>query len=402
MSYICDSKSFLFEIEYNVNYKKIFWEAIKVIDQRLVKLAELLVNYSTEVKAGDKVSIKAEDIAMPFIIEVAKAAVKKGAFVDYSVTVPEIEEAILKYGNEEQLSKPNNDYGAAVKESDVWITAWGSKNSRSRSNIPPDLLQKRRQANKAEREIYVNKSATGELRWCGTQFPTNAEAQEAEMSLSEYEEFVYKAGMLDKEDPVAEWKKVEANQERWVKFLNTKKEIHIVSKDTDITVGVDGRKWINCCGKENFPDGEIFTSPEENKINGVISFSYPAIYSGRIVEGVKFEVKDGKIIKATCDKGADFLLACLDTDEGSRYFGEVAIGTNYNIKKFTRNILFDEKIGGTIHMAIGCAMPETGGKNKSAIHWDMICAMQDGGKIYADDQLFYENGKFIESVLAEF
>ncbi len=367
-------------------------------DERLEKLANLLVNYSTQVKKNDKVSIKAEYVALPFIIEVAKAAIKNGAYVDYSVTIPEVEEAILKFGDDLQLSMPNNDYGDAVKNSDVWITAWGSINSRARSNISPLLLQKRRLANSAERKIYVDRCASGALRWCGTQFPTNAEAQEAQMSLDEYEEFVYKAGMLDKDDPIAEWKKVEANQERWVNFLDGKKTLHIISKDTDIIVGINGRKWINCCGKENFPDGEIFTSPEENNINGKISFSYPAIYSGRMVEGVKLEVKDGKIIKAQANSGEDFLYSCLDTDAGSKYFGEVAIGTNYNIKKFTRNILFDEKIGGTIHMAIGCAMPEAGGKNISAIHWDMICDMQDGGKIFADDKLFYENGKFIDSV----
>ena len=368
-------------------------------DERLEKLANLLVNYSTQVKKNDKVSIKAEYVALPFIIEVAKAAIKNGAYVDYSVTVPEVEEAILKFGDDSQLSIPNNDYGDAVKNSDVWITAWGSINSRARSNISPLLLQKRRLANSLERKIYVDRCASGALRWCGTQFPTNAEAQEAQMSLDEYEEFVYKAGMLDKDDPIAEWKKVEENQERWVNFLDGKKTLHIISKDTDIIVGINGRKWINCCGKENFPDGEIFTSPEENNINGKISFSYPAIYSGRMVEGVKLEVKDGKIIKAQADSGEDFLHSCLDTDAGSKYFGEIAIGTNYNIKKFTRNILFDEKIGGTIHMAIGCAMPEAGGKNISAIHWDMICDMQDGGKIFADDKLFYENGRFIDSVL---
>lgn len=368
-------------------------------DERLVRLAELLVNYSTDVKAGDKVSIKAEDVALPFIIEVAKAAIKKGALVDYSVTVPEVEEAILKLGDEKQLSMPNNDYGQAVKESNVWITAWGSKNSRARSNVSPQLLQKRRIANSDERKIYVDRCASGALRWCGTQFPTNAEAQEAQMSLEEYEEFVYKAGMLDRENPIEEWRKVEMRQEKWVKYLDTKKQLHIISEGTDITVGIDGRKWINCCGKENFPDGEIFTSPEENKIDGVISFSYPAIYSGRIVEGVKLEVVEGKIVKASATKGEEFLKACMETDEGAKYFGEVAIGTNYNITKFTRNILFDEKIGGTIHMAIGCAMPEAGGKNISSIHWDMICGMQKGGKIFADGQLFYEDGKFIESVL---
>lgn len=368
-------------------------------DQRLEKLAKLLVNYSTGVKKGDKVSIKAEDVALPFIISVAREAIKAGAFVDYSVTVPEIEELILKFGNEEQLNKSNNDYGQAVKESDVWITAWGSKNSRSKSNISPELLKKRRLANSEERKIYVNRTANGELRWCGTQFPTQAEAQEANMSLEEYEDFVYKAGMLDKDDPVKEWQKVEKEQDKWVNYLNKKSMLRIVSNETDILVGIKNRKWINCCGKENFPDGEIFTSPEENNINGVISFSYPAIYSGRMVEGVKLEVKDGKIINARADKGEDFLLACINTDDGSKYFGEVAIGTNYNIKQFTRNILFDEKIGGTIHMAIGCSMPEAGGKNISAIHWDMICNMMDSGEIFADGELFYKNGKFLDSVL---
>jgi len=370
-----------------------------MIDQRLEKLADLLVNYSTNVKAGDKVSIKAEAIAIDFIEAVARAAIKKGAFVDYSVTLPKIEEAILKFGNEEQLSKPNNNYGLAVKESDVWITAWGSENSRAMSNISPELLKKRRLANSPERKIYVDRCGSGELRWCGTQFPTNAEAQEANMSLEEYEDFVYKAGMLDKENPIQEWLKVEKKQQRWVDFLNTKKTLRIISKNTDITVGINNRKWINCCGKENFPDGEIFTSPEEYNINGEIAFTYPAIYSGRMVEGVKLQVQNGKVIKASASSGEDFLHACLNTDEGSKYFGEVAIGTNYNIKKFTRNILFDEKIGGTIHMAIGSAMPEAGGKNMSAIHWDMICDMTTNGKIFADDILFYENGKFLDDVL---
>lgn len=370
-----------------------------MIDQRLEKLADLLVNYSTNVKAGDKVSIKAEDVAIDFIKAVARAAIKKGAFVDYSVTVPEVEESILKLGSGEQLAQPNNDYGLAVKESDVWITAWGSKNSRARSNIAPDILKKRRLANSSYRKIYVDRCGTGALRWCGTQFPTNAEAQEANMSLEEYEDFVYKAGMLDKENPIDEWLKVQKNQQRWVDFLDTKKTLRIVSKNTDIVIGIKNRKWINCCGKENFPDGEIFTSPEEHNINGEIAFSYPAIYSGRMVEGVRLQVRDGKVVKANASNGEDFLHACLDTDEGSRYFGEVAIGTNYNIKKFTRNILFDEKIGGTIHMAIGSAMPETGGRNISAIHWDMICDMTNGGKIFADDIIFYENGKFVDSVL---
>jgi aminopeptidase len=363
------------------------------------KLANLLVNYSTEVKSGDKVSIKAEDIAIPFIIAVAKAAVRAGGFVDYSVTLPEVEEIILEHGDEKQLQQPNGHYGYAVKESDVWITAWGSKNARLFSNVAPSLLKKRRLANAEERNIYSKRTGSGELRWVGTLFPVAAEAQEASMSTLEFQKLVYQAGMLHKDDPIAEWLKIDKEQQVWVDYLNKKNELRIVVEDTDIVVGIEGRKWINCCGKMNFPDGEIFTSPIENKINGIISFDYPAIYSGRMVTGVKLKVKDGLIIDATANTGEEFLHTCIETDDGSKYFGEVAIGTNYNLTKFTKNILLDEKIGGTIHMAIGASMLEAGGKNNSAIHWDMIRSMKNEGRIFADGELFYANGRFIKNVL---
>jgi aminopeptidase len=242
----------------------------------------------------------------------------------------------------------------------------------------------------------------GSLRWCGTQYPTYSDAQEAAMSLSDYEDFVYGAGLLDTENPVAEWKKISAQQERWVKYLDTKKELHILSEGTDIRVKVNGRKWINCDGRVNFPDGEIFTSPVEDSINGFITFSFPGIYSGKEIEGIKLEIENGKVIKAAAQKGEDLLQALLATDEGSSFFGEVAIGTNYGIKKFTRNMLFDEKIGGTIHMAIGDSMPEAGGINRSTLHWDMLCDMRKGGKIFADGELFYENGEFISDILTKY
>ena len=156
-----------------------------------------------------------------------------------------------------------------------------------------------------------------------------------------------------------------------------------------------GRKWINCSGKENFPDGEVFTSPIENSAEGHIRFSFPAIYGGREVEDVQLTLQKGKVIKATAAKGEDFLQEMLKTDDGACYLGEVAIGTNYNIQRFSKNILFDEKIGGTAHVALGRSFPEAGGKNVSAIHWDMLCDMKNGGKVFADDQLIYQDGKFI-------
>lgn len=368
-------------------------------DNRLEKLANVIVNYSTKVKAGDIVYIKADEVAIPYVIEVAKAVIKNGANVNYVIEVPEINEYLLKNGTDKQLNYPSELSMKCVKDNDVWITSWGSKNTRTNANVEPKKLQLRTLANKEFKQIYSDRMASGELRWCGTQFPTNAEAQEADMSLAEYEDFVYGAGLLDKEDPIEEWKRISAEQELWVKYLDTKKMLHIISKGTDIKVNIEGRKWINCDGRVNFPDGEVFTSPVENDINGHITFSFPAIFNSKMVENVYFEVKDGRIIKATASKGEEFLLSCLDTDEGSRYFGEVAIGTNYGIKEFTKNILFDEKIGGTIHMAVGSAMGEANGVNKSAIHWDMICDMRCGGEIYADGQLFHKDGKFLKQVL---
>ena len=363
-------------------------------DERLTRLAELLVRYSTKVKKGDKVFIGAEDAAIPFINEVAKAAIKTGALVQYSVDLPEVTESVLRYGDTDQAGQQDHAYGRAAREGDVWITAWGSKNVRAHNTVPQDKLTLRKKGNMENRKIYRDRCATGELRWCGTQFPTQSNAQEAGMSLSEYEDFVYGAGHLDEPDPVAYWENIAKEQEHWVNYLNTKSEIVVKAKNADLRINVKGRKWINCCGESNFPDGEIFTSPVENGIDGWIAFTYPAILDGQLVENVELEIKEGKVVNATATSGLDYLNRMLALDEGSCRFGEFAIGTNYGITQFTKNILFDEKIGGTIHLALGFGFPEAGGENESAIHWDMICDMRDDGCIYADGELFYERGKF--------
>lgn len=368
-------------------------------DERLRKLAKLLVNYSAEVKKGDFVLVQCDEVCEPWMVEVVKEAILAGAHVETKLDSHEVSQIKLKYSSEEQLQEENYIQKVALEKADVWLTAWGTKNTKANANINSKVLQLAAKGATSWREIYSEKMGDGSLRWCGTQFPTYADAQEANMSLSEYEDFVYGAGLLDAEDPVAEWKKVSAYHEKWIKYLDTKKELHIISDGTDIKVNIEGRKWINCDGKVNFPDGEIFTSPVEDGVNGHITFSFPGIYMGKEVEGIRLEVENGKVVKATAKKGEELLNTLLKIDEGASRFGEVAIGTNYGIKKFTRNMLFDEKIGGTIHMAIGDSMPEAGGKNKSTIHWDMLCNMRNGGKIYADGELFYENGKLIEEVL---
>ena len=371
-------------------------------DIRLNKLAKLLVNYSTRVKPGDFVLVSGEDVTIPWMVEVVKEAVKAGGHVETTISSGQVSEMKLKYGTSDQLKEENFLFKKALELADVWLSAWGTRNTKANSNVEASKIQDTLKGATSWRKIYSSKMGDGSLRWCGTMFPTFADAQEASMSLSEYEDFVYGAGLLNADDPVEEWEKVSAQQERWVKYLDTKKQIHIVSTDTDVLVNVSGRKWINCDGKVNFPDGEIFTSPVENDIEGHISFSFPGIYFGKEIEGIKLEISKGKVVKAFAKKGEELLRTLLKIDEGSCYFGEVAIGTNYGIQKFTRNMLFDEKIGGTVHMAIGDSMNEAGGLNKSIIHWDMLCDMRTGGKIYADGELFYENGKFIESILEKF
>lgn len=371
-------------------------------DQRLNKLAKLLVNYSTEVKPGDFVFVSCDEVATPWMVEVVKEAVKAGAHVETVLSSQDVSEAKLKYCTEEQLLEDNVLFKTMLEKADVWLSAWAGRNTKTNSKIDASKLKASAKGAASWRKIYSEKMGNGSLRWCGTQFPTYSDAQEASMSLSDYEDFVFGAGLLDTEDPVAEWKRISSEQERWVKYLDTKKELHFISEGTDIKVRIEGRKWINCDGKANFPDGEIFTSPIEDGVNGKITFSFPGIYMGKEIEGIVLEVEGGKVVNATASKGEDLLRTLLETDEGACRFGEVAIGTNYGIKEFTRNMLFDEKIGGTIHMAIGDSMPEAGGLNRSTIHWDMLCDMRNGGKIYADGELFYENGKFNEKVLEKY
>lgn len=371
-------------------------------DSRLDKLAALLVNYSAKVKPGDFVYIQCDEAAVPWMKTVAREAVKAGGHVEYQLTSEEVDEMLIKYASDDQLKEERFMKKNVLEKADVWLTAWGGRNTRTLTNIPGEKLKANLQGASSWRKVYSERMGNGSLRWCGTMYPTQAEAQEASMSLSDYEDFVYGAGLLDSEDPVAEWKRISTEQERWANYLNTKKELHFVSEGTDIRARIEGRKWINCDGRVNFPDGEIFTSPIEDSVEGYVTFSFPSIYMGQSVEGIRLEVKKGKVVKAEAKAGEELLKSLLATDEGASFFGEVAIGTNYGIKKFTSNILFDEKIGGTFHMAIGDSFPEAGGKNKSSLHWDMICDMRNGGKIYADGELFYENGQFIKEILEKY
>jgi aminopeptidase len=278
---------------------------------------------------------------------------------------------------------------------DASLGIWAHYNTRDLTGVDPKRQAARREATRQISQRFLERAGKGELRWVGTQYPTHSDAQDAEMSLSEYEDFVFRAGLLDHPDPVASWQKVREEQDRIVRLLQTKRELRLTGPSIDLTVHTGGRRWINAAGEHNFPDGEVFTGPVETATTGRVTFSFPAIYGGREVDGITLTFAGGRVVEATAKKAEDFLLAMLDLDAGARTLGEFAFGTNYGIHKFTRNILFDEKIGGTVHMALGAAYPETGGTNQSGLHWDMICDLRTDTEVRADGEVIYRDGKFL-------
>jgi aminopeptidase len=363
-------------------------------DPRVQKLARLLVDYCVKVQPGDKVVIRGNVVSLPLVTETYREVVRAGGHPLVMWQEPEFAEIMLKNGNDDQLQFIAEPSKLVMETYDCMIGLSGTNNTRTLSGVDPARQKITRAAGMEISQIFMQRSAAGELRWTGTMFPNNANAQEADMSLSEFEDFVYGACHVDKEDPVAEWQAMSAWQQKLVDWLVGKKDVKVKGPNVDMTLSIEGRTFINSDGQRNMPSGEIFTGPVEDSVNGWVRFTYPAIYSGREVEGVELRFEDGKVVDASAKKNEAFLISVLDTDPGARYLGEWAIGTNNGIDRFTKSILFDEKIGGTIHMAVGGGYPETGSKNQSSVHWDMICDMRDGGKIWVDNELFYDSGKF--------
>jgi aminopeptidase len=366
-----------------------------VKDPRYEKLAKVLVNYSVEVKKNHIVGINGSPLAEPLISEVYRECLRVGAHPFTRLQLPSLAEVYYKTAKAHQLKFVSPISEFEVEKIDRVITIWADENTKTLANVDPKKQATRSAATQKLFIRFMERESAGELLWAGTQFPANAAAQDAEMSLSDYEEFVLNACLVHKADPIAAWKSVHRKQAKICNRLNKAKKVRFVTKGTDLSMSVKGRKWINCDGKANMPDGEIFTGPVEDSVEGTISFSFPANYMGRDAEGVQLTFKKGKVVKAKATKNEEFLHAMIESDEGARRVGEMAIGTNYAIQQFTRNTLFDEKIGGTIHMALGASIPESGGVNQSGLHWDMVTDMRDGGKIYADGKIVYKDGKFI-------
>jgi aminopeptidase len=364
-------------------------------DIRLNRLANVLVNYSTKVKAGDWVHVNANWQAISLVKEVVTYILRAGGNPSVSLESSDLNEVFMVQAGEAQLRwMPPLDMHM-IKTADVWIIIEAPENTRAMTNVDPSRQQMRNQAYEKWMEVYTKRSAAGELRWVMTNYPCQALAQEAEMSFAEYENFVYQATFTDQVDPVQFWQRVHDEQDRLVSWLTGRKKISIRSPHAKLTLSIAGRKFINSAGDQNMPSGEIFTSPVENSVNGWVFFNYPAIYLGTSVEGVRLEFEHGRVVNASAEKNETFLLKMLDTDEGSRTLGELGIGTNYGISRFTKNILYDEKIGGTFHLALGNGFVEAGGENESSIHWDLIADATKETEMHADGELFYKDGKFV-------
>ncbi|MCJ7715782.1 MAG: aminopeptidase [Anaerolineales bacterium] len=363
-------------------------------DPRIKKLADLLVNYSVKVQPGQWVLLRSHIIAEPLANEVLRAVLEAGGLPTIILNSDDLTETFLRHSNDEQIKWINPIEKDLYNNIDVMIVLRAFGNTRYLGNIDPQKQQLQAQARQELMTTYLTRAARGDLKWTLTNYPCPAYAQDADMSLSEYEEFVYGATYTDQDDPVKEWERIHDEQQKVVDWLKGKKEVTLKSPNVDLTLSIEGRTFINSDGTKNMPSGEVFTGPVENSANGWVEYTYPAIEKGKEVTGIRLEFKDGKVVNATAKKNEEFLLAMLDSDEGARYLGEFAIGTNYGIQKFTKSILYDEKIGGSFHMALGAGFPETGSKNVSAIHWDMICDIREDSEIHVDEELFYKDGKF--------
>ncbi|MDX1600261.1 MAG: aminopeptidase [Anaerolineales bacterium] len=370
-------------------------------DPRVNRLARLLVDYSVAVRPGDRVLIEAATPAEPLVRALFERILRAGGHPHLAIsfggldTMTGLDATFIQHASEKQLAHPPAFMELAYEEFEGRIRVHSSDNTNRLSNQAADKIRRRREALRPILEAQFERGRSDDFRWVTTLFPTHAYAQAAEMSLTEYESFVYSACRVEGEqDPVAHWKSVQQEQEKAIAAIDGGDRVELKGPNCDLELSVAGRTFKNACGRNNMPDGEIFTSPVEDSVNGWVKFTYPALYQGRTVLGAQLEFEAGKVVNATAERGEDFLRSILDTDEGSRYVGEFAIGTNRNIDQFTGNILFDEKIGGSFHMALGAGYPETGSQNKSAIHWDLICDLQSDSEIRVDGELFYKDGEF--------
>jgi aminopeptidase len=363
-------------------------------DPRVVKLAQVLTGYSLDLRPGQQFWLRTSPLAQELNLAVYTEAVRAGAYVWVQQSIPGAEEAFYKYAPDALLDFIAPIRKLIVESFDASLLILAEENTKSLSGVDPQRIAQAHRASAALSKTLMQRAAEGNHRWCLTVYPTPAMAQDANMSLADYTEFVYNAGMLNADDPVAYWKNEGGRQERLAAWLKGHNEISLKGTDVDINLAITDRIFETSDGRYNFPDGEIFTSPLEDSANGSIRFKYPGVYAGQEVEDIQLWFEDGRVVKEQAGKNQELLTTLLNMDPGARVLGECGIGTNYGITRFTKNMLFDEKMGGTIHFAVGQGFPECGGKNESGLHWDMLCDMSES-EIKVDGELFYKDGQFV-------
>ncbi|MEM1695315.1 MAG: aminopeptidase [Desulfurococcaceae archaeon] len=369
-----------------------------MVDFRVRNLARLVAEYCISVKPGEEVSVEGSVESLPLLREIVREVVTRGGYPFVRITDESLVEVFYRYAPESVLRYVSPIERELMLRVHGMIRVHAPSHTKPLSGVDPGRIKARSEATRELTEMFLRRSASGELKWVVVAYPTRALAQEAGMSIEEYENFVYHATYADTGDPVSAWTEIGRRQQRIADFLSRVAELRFTGPGVDLAMHVDGRRWINDDGRNNMPGGEVFSAPIEDSVEGYVEFDYPAIWRGVEVEGVKLVFRRGVVVDASARRNEEFLKKMLEVDEGARRVGEVAFGLNYNIDRATRSILFDEKIGGTIHLALGSAYPETGGRNVSAIHWDLIKDMRKA-KVYADGDLVYENGKFITEVL---
>lgn len=361
----------------------------------LEKYAHLLLHYCLQAKEGQRLFVSTTFLAEPLLQAIHREATRTGVMAEYDLSFRDKSKIYWEEANNSVLDMESALHQYAMEHFDTFLAIRAPFDLYEDINATADQKKRRAAAGKKANEFYFARTGDGSMVRSLCQYPTDASAEAAGMTIKEYADFIFNACRLYDEDPVQSWLNVRKAQQSVVDFLNTCDEIRYKNQKTDIRFSVKGRIWINSDGRANMPSGEVFTGPIEDSMHGFIHFDYPSVFSGHDVKGITLHVEKGQVIKWDAEVGKQVLDQIFAID-GARYFGEVAIGTNYKIQKPTRNILFDEKIGGSIHMAVGQSYLQTGGKNQSAIHWDMIADMKSGGEIIADGKVIYKDGYFLD------
>jgi aminopeptidase len=376
-------------------FGNVFGKEVLVKDERSEKLARVLVDYSVGAGEGDQVLVSGEVGAEPLMVALYVWLLQVGAIPITQVGLPGMQELFFEHARGVHYEEIPPVTRAIFEGTDAQINIHSPSNTRALANVDPSKQQALQKRNKPLSDSLLEKD-----RWVVTLFPTEALAQEAGMGLAEYEDFVFEAMGLNVEDPVLFWRQKSDEQDRLKERLEKVREIRIVGPETNLTLSVEGRTFINSAGRRNMPCGEVFTGPIEDSANGTVFFGVPAAIAGREIAGARLRFEEGRVVEASAERGEEYLMSLLDADPGARYLGELGIGTNYGIRRASANVLFDEKLGGTVHLAVGRSYAETGGMNESSVHTDLVCDLRDGGELYADGELIQENGRFLEFDLA--